>query len=81
MHNPALRACGIDAQYIRVQVPVGVAAFPRDLLAFPPRSMVERGYNVAHWTTMPRGGHFAAFECPDLYVPDVRECFRPLREV
>jgi pimeloyl-ACP methyl ester carboxylesterase len=56
----------------RVEVPVGVAAFPRDLLAFPPRPMVERGYNVAHWTTMPRGGHFASLEEPELFLADLR---------
>lgn len=56
----------------RVEVPTGVAAFPRDLLAFPPRAMVERGYNVAHWTTMPRGGHFASLEEPELFLADVR---------
>lgn len=56
----------------RVEVPVGVAAFPRDLLAFPPRTMVERGYNVAHWTTMPRGGHFASLEEPELFLADLR---------
>ncbi len=57
---------------LRVEVPVGVAAFPRDLLAFPPRPMVERGYNVAHWTTMPRGGHFASLEEPELFLADIR---------
>ena len=36
-------------------------------------------YPLSHFAEMPRGGHFAAFECPDLYVPDVRACFRPLR--
>ncbi len=56
----------------RVEVPTGVAAFPRDLLAFPPRAMVERGYNVAHWTTMPRGGHFASLEEPELFLADLR---------
>ncbi|WP_439547280.1 epoxide hydrolase family protein [Sandarakinorhabdus sp.] len=56
----------------RVTVPTGVAAFPRDLLAFPPRAMVERGYNVAHWTTMPRGGHFASLEEPELFLADLR---------
>lgn len=55
-----------------VAVPVGVAAFPRDLLAFPPRAIVERGYNVAHWTTMPRGGHFASLEEPELFLADLR---------
>jgi len=56
----------------RVEVPVGVAAFPFDLLAFPPRAMVERGYNVTHWTAMPRGGHFASLEEPELFLADVQ---------
>lgn len=56
----------------RVERPTGVAAFPRDLLAFPPRTMVERGYNVVHWTTMPRGGHFASLEEPELFLADLR---------
>jgi microsomal epoxide hydrolase len=56
----------------RIEVPTGVAAFPHDLLAFPPRSVVERGYNVTHWTAMPRGGHFAGTEEPDLLLADLR---------
>jgi pimeloyl-ACP methyl ester carboxylesterase len=56
----------------RVEVATGVAAFPHDLLAFPPRAMVERGYNVVHWTDMPRGGHFASVEEPELFLADVR---------
>ncbi|MBW7947078.1 MAG: epoxide hydrolase, partial [Sphingomonadaceae bacterium] len=46
----------------RIEVQTGVAAFPHDLLAFPPRAMAERGYNIVHWTKMPRGGHFASLE-------------------
>lgn len=56
----------------RVDVPVGIANFPKDLLIFPPRSMVERGYNVQHWTDMPRGGHFASIEEPELFLNDLR---------
>lgn len=56
----------------RVEVPVGVAAFPYDLLAFPPRAMVERGYNVVRYTEMPRGGHFASLEEPELFIADLR---------
>ena len=56
----------------RVELPTGIAAFPKDLLAFPPRAMVERGYNVVHWTDMPRGGHFASLEEPELFLEDVR---------
>ena len=56
----------------RVEVPTAVAAFPHDLLAFPPRAMVERGYNVVRFTAMPRGGHFASLEEPELFLADLR---------
>jgi pimeloyl-ACP methyl ester carboxylesterase len=56
----------------RVEVPVGVAAFPRELVPFPPRRYVELGYNVARWSGMDRGGHFAALEAPDLLLADIR---------
>ncbi len=62
----------------RIEVPTGVAAFPKDLLAFPPRAMVERGYNVVHWTDMPRGGHFASLEEPELFLADLRKFVRTL---
>ena len=51
----------------------------RKELAFPPRSMVERGYNVAHWTDMPRGGHFAGLEEPELLLADLRSFVAGLR--
>ena len=56
----------------RIEVPTAVAAFPHDLLAFPPRAMVERGYNVVRYTVMPRGGHFASLEEPELFLADLR---------
>ncbi len=62
----------------RVEVPTGVARFPREIMRFP-RKWVENQYNVTHWTDMPRGGHFAAMEQPDLYVDDVRKFFRTVR--
>jgi pimeloyl-ACP methyl ester carboxylesterase len=55
-----------------------VALFPGDLSS-PPREWAERSYNVQRWTEMPRGGHFAALEEPDLLVEDVRAFFRDLR--
>ena len=60
-------------------VPTGVAAFPRDIIA-PVRRFVERdNTNVVHWSTFDRGGTFAAMEEPDLFVADVRAFFRRLR--
>jgi pimeloyl-ACP methyl ester carboxylesterase len=71
-----LRAGGRGA-VIEVKVPVGVAVFPRDLT--PPIRSHVRGLNVTRWTEMPRGGHFAATEEPELLVDDVRAFFRDLR--
>ncbi len=62
----------------RVSPPMAVAAFPRELPT-PPRSWVERVFNVQRWTPMPRGGHFAAMEQPALLAEDIRTFFRPLR--
>jgi epoxide hydrolase len=62
----------------RVEVPVGYAAFPREITR-PPRSWAEPHYAIERWTEMPRGGHFAALEAPDLLVDDVRAFFAPLR--
>lgn len=62
----------------RIQVPCAVALFPKDL-SHPPREWGERSYNVQRWTEMPRGGHFAAMEEPDLLVEDIRAFFRTLR--
>ena len=62
----------------RVEVPTACALFPAEMLAWPPRSYVERLYNVQQWTEMPRGGHFAAMEQPDLLVEDIRRFARSL---
>ena len=63
----------------RVEVPTGCALFPAELLSWPPRSYVERVYNVTHWTEMPCGGHFAAMEQPNLLIEDIRAFARSLR--
>ena len=44
-----------------------------------PRSYANRIYNVQHWTEMPRGGHFAAMEEPQLLLADIRDFARSLR--
>ena len=62
----------------RPAVPFGVAAFPKEIIRSP-RRWAEGRYDIRHWTEMPRGGHFAAFEERELLVNDVREFFRPFR--
>ncbi|QWT21579.1 epoxide hydrolase [Bacillus sp. NP157] len=62
----------------RSPVPFAVAHFPHELPT-PPRSWVERGFNVQRWTTMRAGGHFAAMEEPEALAGDIRAFFRALR--
>ena len=70
---------GKGAKALNVDVPTGVAVFPKEIVT-PVRSWMEpRFRNIRHWTEMPRGGHFAAFEQPELFVADVRAFFRTLR--
>ena len=62
-----------------VKVPTGVAVFPREIVT-PVRKWMEAGYaNIVHWSEMPKGGHFAAFEQPELFVQEVRDYFRKIR--
>jgi pimeloyl-ACP methyl ester carboxylesterase len=61
-----------------IDLPTGVARYPKEILRWP-RSWVERQYNVTRWADMPRGGHFAAMEQPDLFVDDLRQFFRTMR--
>lgn len=62
----------------RVELPTGVASFPKEILPTP-RRWCEAVYNITQWTTMPRGGHFAAFEQPGLFVDDIRAFFATIR--
>ncbi|MCP3802840.1 epoxide hydrolase [Allokutzneria sp. A3M-2-11 16] len=62
-----------------VDVPVGAAIFPGEMLR-PSRRWAERRFtDIRQWSEMPRGGHFGAFEQPELFVDDVRSFFRLLR--
>ena len=59
---------------VRCETPTGFANFPGDAVyRMAPRSWCERAYNVTYWSDLPKGGHFAAMEAPDLFVKTVRE--------
>lgn len=60
-------------------VPAAFALFPKDI-SNPPREWAQRFFNVQRWTQMPRGGHFAAMEEPELLVEDLRAWFRNFRD-
>jgi pimeloyl-ACP methyl ester carboxylesterase len=72
-HDPA------PPQPARVEVPVGVALFPKENPVTGPREWAEHNYNITRWTEMPSGGHFPGLEEPDLLATELREFFRPLR--
>lgn len=72
------RGNGFAPRLTRVEVPTAVAWFPADLGAQWPRSWVERKYRLERYTVMPRGGHFAAREEPELLADDVTAFFRSL---
>jgi pimeloyl-ACP methyl ester carboxylesterase len=62
----------------RVDRPVALAWFPREIGGIPPRSFAERTLNVHRWTEMQRGGHLGAMEEPELYARDVRAFFESI---
>ena len=62
-----------------VSLPVGFTTFPDEIFAAP-RSWVEQGYpTLAYFNEADKGGHFAAWEEPQLFTEEVRAAFRPLR--
>ena len=62
-----------------VTIPVVVTVFPDEIYAAP-RSWAERAYpKLIHFSKLPKGGHFAAWEQPELFVREQREGFRSLR--
>ena len=63
----------------KIEIPTAAAIFPAEMSEWPPKSYVERIFNLKQWTEMPAGGHFAALEKPDLLVNDIRKFSRSLR--
>jgi pimeloyl-ACP methyl ester carboxylesterase len=62
-----------------ISVATGYAEFPREIVK-PPRAAAARVFtNICRWSIMPKGGHFAALEQPELLAGEVRAFFRELR--
>lgn len=61
----------------KCETPTAFASYPGEqYILAPPRSWAERAYNITRWSELPRGGHFAAMEAPDIYVADIRDWAR-----
>jgi len=64
-----------------ITIPFAISVFPDELYQAP-RSWAERAYphNLLHYNTLDKGGHFAAWEQPDLFAAEMRASFRSLRK-
>jgi epoxide hydrolase len=67
-----------DFTSMRIEPPVGVAVFPKEIWPSP-RAWCEAQYNIQRWTEFAKGGHFAAMERPQDLLDDVRTFFRGIR--
>jgi len=63
----------------KIEIPTAAAIFPAEMSEWPPKSYVDRLFNITQWTEMPRGGHFAALEEPELFVNDLVKFSRTVR--
>ncbi|MDP3175757.1 MAG: epoxide hydrolase [Phenylobacterium sp.] len=62
-----------------VDLPTGVSIYPKEIFR-PSRRWAERRMtNIIHWNELQQGGHFAAWEQPELFVRELRECFAKVR--
>jgi pimeloyl-ACP methyl ester carboxylesterase len=63
----------------KLDLPVGVSIYPKEIFR-PSRRWSERYMsNIIHWNELDKGGHFAAWEQPDIFVGEIRDCFRVVR--
>ena len=62
-----------------VEIPVGCSIFPKEIFRASRRWAEKRYRNLVYWNRLEKGGHFAAFEVPDVFVDELRRCFREMR--
>ncbi len=70
----------LNQRTAEIAIPVAVTVFPGEIYQAP-RSWTERAYRtLAYFNEVDRGGHFAAWEQPELFAAELRAAFRPLRQ-
>jgi len=67
--------------YAPVDLPLAFSAFPGDIGGLSRRWAERRFKHIVRWTEVAKGGHFAAFEQPELFVNEVRAGFRTIRDL
>ena len=70
--------CFQKKNFKKINIPTGIAKFPKEMSEWPPKSYIKRIFNIQHCSEFKKGGHFAALEQPDLLVNDLKKflkCF------
>ena len=67
--------------YSPIDIPLAFSASPKDIGGLSKRWAERRFKNIVRWTEVAKGGHFAAFEQPQLFVDEVRAGFRTIRDL
>jgi pimeloyl-ACP methyl ester carboxylesterase len=68
-----------ELQFDQVHLPTGCSIFPHEIVLCSRRWAQRRFTQLVYWNELPDGGHFAAMEKPDVFVREVRDCFRLMR--
>jgi microsomal epoxide hydrolase len=63
----------------QIKIPTAIAIFPAEMSPWPPKSYLDRMFNIKRFTKMPKGGHFAALEQPDLLVNDIIDFYKSIK--
>ena len=61
-----------------IPVPTGISVFPKEIFRASQRWAEKHYKNIVYWNETPKGGHFAAFEQPEIFVNELRDCFRKM---
>ena len=69
---------GRGPQPTQIHVPMGGTVFPKEIFRTSKRFAEKMYTNIVHWSVQEKGGHFAAFEQPEIYIDEVRECFNKM---
>ena len=64
---------------VNLEIAAGASIFPKEIFRPSRRWAEKRWSNIIHWNELDRGGHFAAWEQPDIFVRELRDCFRKVR--
>ena len=68
-----------DLSRDEIVLATGCSVYPKEIFRASRRWAERRFKKLVHWNELDKGGHFAAFEVPETYIKEVRDCFRKLR--